>query len=355
MYLSFQFNLVCDDQWKQPLTSFIYFLGGLSACLVSGLISDRYCSTVSNSLKLIQRSATLHGKKKCTANTYITNWRVCLLKDGFKVYGKCRNLHNVNTVPIQKCQTSTVSHEHWWPSCKLPTITASFTMWHCCLNRRPCMLMLWLTPLCYISISGLAGSLYCLGPTPCWASSAALWPSHHPGPSLQRSSSWWAWVRLPATSPSLYWVWILRYHHFFFLSLFPLSCCRSSLKFDHLTSVLVGVSWVLKWWKVFVLSCWRVECELEWQPVKKCSLGALLGLCWTQSFLHRFRGPDRSDQTSFLQPVLAFLLCAWYGAAGCYCLPRHKLETSVTDPGCAGPGLYPPLVVRWAQYTFNEI
>ncbi|XP_070694565.1 solute carrier family 22 member 4-like [Pempheris klunzingeri] len=37
-----EFNLVCDDQWKQPLTSLVYFLGGLCGCLVSGQISDRF-------------------------------------------------------------------------------------------------------------------------------------------------------------------------------------------------------------------------------------------------------------------------------------------------------------------------
>uniref|UniRef100_UPI0037E94278 solute carrier family 22 member 4-like n=1 Tax=Semicossyphus pulcher TaxID=241346 RepID=UPI0037E94278 len=37
-----EFNLVCSDQWKQPLTSLAYFLGGLSGCLVSGQISDRF-------------------------------------------------------------------------------------------------------------------------------------------------------------------------------------------------------------------------------------------------------------------------------------------------------------------------
>lgn len=44
MSLVFQFNLVCSDQWKQPLTSLAYFLGGLWGCLVSGQISDRYFS-----------------------------------------------------------------------------------------------------------------------------------------------------------------------------------------------------------------------------------------------------------------------------------------------------------------------
>ncbi|XP_074551423.1 solute carrier family 22 member 4-like [Halichoeres trimaculatus] len=37
-----EFNLVCDDQWRQPLTSLVYFLGGLSGCFVSGQISDRF-------------------------------------------------------------------------------------------------------------------------------------------------------------------------------------------------------------------------------------------------------------------------------------------------------------------------
>lgn len=37
-----EFNLVCSDQWKQPLTSLIYFLGGLFGCFVSGQLSDRF-------------------------------------------------------------------------------------------------------------------------------------------------------------------------------------------------------------------------------------------------------------------------------------------------------------------------
>ncbi|KAM6954820.1 organic cation/carnitine transporter 2-like isoform 1-T1 [Lycodopsis pacificus] len=37
-----EFNLVCSDQWKQPLSSLVYFLGGLSGCFVSGQISDRF-------------------------------------------------------------------------------------------------------------------------------------------------------------------------------------------------------------------------------------------------------------------------------------------------------------------------
>ncbi|KAM9346797.1 solute carrier family 22 member 4-like [Symphorus nematophorus] len=37
-----EFNLVCSDQWKPPLTSLVYFLGGLCGCLVSGQLSDRF-------------------------------------------------------------------------------------------------------------------------------------------------------------------------------------------------------------------------------------------------------------------------------------------------------------------------
>ncbi|XP_071336380.1 solute carrier family 22 member 4-like [Trachinotus anak] len=37
-----EFNLVCRDQWKQPLTSLAYFLGGLCGCFFSGQISDRF-------------------------------------------------------------------------------------------------------------------------------------------------------------------------------------------------------------------------------------------------------------------------------------------------------------------------
>ncbi|CAI5655402.1 solute carrier family 22 member 4 [Oreochromis niloticus] len=37
-----EFNLVCGNRWKQPLTSLIYFLGGLCGCFLSGQISDRF-------------------------------------------------------------------------------------------------------------------------------------------------------------------------------------------------------------------------------------------------------------------------------------------------------------------------
>ncbi|TNN24330.1 Solute carrier family 22 member 4 [Liparis tanakae] len=37
-----KFNLVCADQWKQPMSSLVYFLGGLTGCFISGQISDRY-------------------------------------------------------------------------------------------------------------------------------------------------------------------------------------------------------------------------------------------------------------------------------------------------------------------------
>ncbi|XP_075334759.1 solute carrier family 22 member 4-like [Odontesthes bonariensis] len=37
-----EFDLVCSQQWRQPLTSLVYFLGGLCGCFASGLISDRF-------------------------------------------------------------------------------------------------------------------------------------------------------------------------------------------------------------------------------------------------------------------------------------------------------------------------
>lgn len=38
----FQFDLVCSDQWKTPLTSTIYLLGMFVGSLISGPLSDRY-------------------------------------------------------------------------------------------------------------------------------------------------------------------------------------------------------------------------------------------------------------------------------------------------------------------------
>lgn len=37
-----EFGLVCSEQWKKPLTSLMYFLGGLCGCFISGQISDRF-------------------------------------------------------------------------------------------------------------------------------------------------------------------------------------------------------------------------------------------------------------------------------------------------------------------------
>ncbi|XP_061696996.1 organic cation/carnitine transporter 2-like [Syngnathoides biaculeatus] len=37
-----EFNLVCEDQWKPPLSTLAYFLGGVCGCVISGQISDRF-------------------------------------------------------------------------------------------------------------------------------------------------------------------------------------------------------------------------------------------------------------------------------------------------------------------------
>ncbi|XP_047463095.1 solute carrier family 22 member 5-like [Mugil cephalus] len=37
-----EFNLVCSDRWKQPLTSTVYFLGVLTGSFISGQLSDRF-------------------------------------------------------------------------------------------------------------------------------------------------------------------------------------------------------------------------------------------------------------------------------------------------------------------------
>uniref|UniRef100_A0A8D2ZUK3 Major facilitator superfamily (MFS) profile domain-containing protein n=1 Tax=Scophthalmus maximus TaxID=52904 RepID=A0A8D2ZUK3_SCOMX len=37
-----ELNLVCKDEWKQPLSSLFYFLGGLCGCFISGQMADRF-------------------------------------------------------------------------------------------------------------------------------------------------------------------------------------------------------------------------------------------------------------------------------------------------------------------------
>ncbi|CAN9497608.1 unnamed protein product [Ophioblennius macclurei] len=37
-----EFNLVCSDEWRRPLTSLAFFIGGLFGCLLTGRISDRF-------------------------------------------------------------------------------------------------------------------------------------------------------------------------------------------------------------------------------------------------------------------------------------------------------------------------
>ncbi|KAF7651321.1 hypothetical protein LDENG_00112510, partial [Lucifuga dentata] len=41
-YVIFQFDLVCSEQWKKPLTSTVFFIGVLSGSFLSGQISDRF-------------------------------------------------------------------------------------------------------------------------------------------------------------------------------------------------------------------------------------------------------------------------------------------------------------------------
>ncbi|XP_035030964.2 solute carrier family 22 member 5 [Hippoglossus stenolepis] len=37
-----EFDLVCRDQWKQPLSSLFYFLGGVCGCFLFGQVADRF-------------------------------------------------------------------------------------------------------------------------------------------------------------------------------------------------------------------------------------------------------------------------------------------------------------------------
>lgn len=194
MSLVFQFNLVCSDQWKQPLTSLAYFLGGLWGCLVSGQISDRYFSVSVQTFPVatpvscyggrmffLSMSGSYLSANKALAKEMMicyTSWKKEVqIAEWYVIFIlKCRYLHHISTLS---------KHE---------AFMVSLLIW-----MEAHMLLLWLTPLCCICTSGLAGSLCCSVPSPCLASSAAPWPSLRPGPSSPYSSSLWAWVRSLAT------------------------------------------------------------------------------------------------------------------------------------------------------------
>uniref|UniRef100_A0A3P8V100 Major facilitator superfamily (MFS) profile domain-containing protein n=1 Tax=Cynoglossus semilaevis TaxID=244447 RepID=A0A3P8V100_CYNSE len=55
-----EFNLVCSDQWKQPLVSLLYFVGGLCGCFISGQMADRFGRkpTLFGSLLILTISST---------------------------------------------------------------------------------------------------------------------------------------------------------------------------------------------------------------------------------------------------------------------------------------------------------
>lgn len=51
--LMFQFDLVCNDEWKQPFSSTVYFLGVLLGSFFAGHIADRYRTHKCTALKAL--------------------------------------------------------------------------------------------------------------------------------------------------------------------------------------------------------------------------------------------------------------------------------------------------------------
>lgn len=75
-----EFSLVCEDQWKQPLSSLVYFLGGLCGCFVCGQLSDRWGRT----LVLLGAQLLLSVSSSCMA--FAPSWpvfMVCFFMVGF--------------------------------------------------------------------------------------------------------------------------------------------------------------------------------------------------------------------------------------------------------------------------------
>lgn len=57
--LHFQFDLVCNDEWKQPFSSTVYFIGVLMGSFFAGHIADRYSTHKTDSRKIAENTGNV--------------------------------------------------------------------------------------------------------------------------------------------------------------------------------------------------------------------------------------------------------------------------------------------------------
>lgn len=85
--LRFQFDLVCNDEWKQPFSSTVYFIGVLVGSFVAGQISDRYSTHKEDHredwechCRHSHCTSELMNKHCCTCTTLNINWAEAVFK-----------------------------------------------------------------------------------------------------------------------------------------------------------------------------------------------------------------------------------------------------------------------------------
>lgn len=161
-----------------------------------------------------------------------------------------------------------VAHAYFQPY--LPAFMSLFFDINIWIEDPTCCCCGWHHSVC---TSGLAESLYCSVQSPCWASSAPLWPLLHPGPSLPCSSTCWAWVRSPAMWFHLYWVWPFHFYNIVTTDFYPYKANAFNLKKSIFTTKV----------KTPVLYCWRGKEKFKKMQTNDCPL-VNLSLTWLMYF-----------------------------------------------------------------------
>lgn len=73
--LCFQFDLVCNDEWKQPFSTTVYFLGVLIGTFFAGYIADRYSTLKADSKRITGKTEFLCRHSQYTVQ--LMNERCC--------------------------------------------------------------------------------------------------------------------------------------------------------------------------------------------------------------------------------------------------------------------------------------